>query len=163
MSCATWLGAALTSAHIPVGHLVVHVGPRPWPVESRRTAPPSREDHPGSRSLHNAFSCPPLTCHTLFNEYVHASLYSRCWGHRLVTKTLCQFPCSCSLQSASPSINLALSLGDRKGSHCYSHIVDDKANVLQSILPHVMKQKRLDSNLGLLAPSSVLFLLYHLH
>lgn len=141
VSCATCLRAALPSGHVRVGYLVIHAGSRPWPVGSRRTTLPSREDLPGSRSLHNAFSFPPLTFHTPFNEYVHASPYSRCWGHRWVTQTLCQFPWSCSLQSTSPSVTLTLSLGDRKGHHCYSHIVDDKANILQSILPMLRSRR----------------------
>lgn len=82
--------------------------------------------------------------------------------YRWITQTLCQFPWS-SVCRALPLPLLTLGLGDRKGHHHYSHIVDDKANVHQSLLPQVMKQKRMDSNPGLLTPSSVLFLLYHLH
>ena len=51
VSYTSRLGAVLLSACILVRYLVLHVGPRSWPVESRRTVPPSREDHPSSGAL----------------------------------------------------------------------------------------------------------------
>lgn len=129
------------SAHVPVEYLGVHVGPTLWPVESRRTALPSRKDHPGLRSVHNAFSFLSLTFYTSFNKYECPCQPSyRVLGTQGSNTDI--LPVSMELQFPEHlPFHYSHSLGDRKGHHRYSHIADNKANILQSTLTRVIRQR----------------------